>query len=108
MNFFEHQEAARKKTSLLVFYYVLAVAAIVAAVYLAVVAASSSPRRTGRAGWTSPSSGNPELFILVAVATMALVGGGSVYRIASLSGGGQTVAELLDGRPIDLEHDRPG
>ena len=37
----------------------------------------------------------------MAVATLALVGGGSAYRIASLSGGGHTVAELLGGRPID-------
>ena len=101
MNFFEHQEAARKKTSLLVFYFVLAVAAIVAAVYLAVLAAFLFAEKDRPGGLDVSLLWQPELFLLVAVATLALVGGGSVYRIAALSGGGHTVAELLDGRPID-------
>ncbi len=101
MNFFEHQEAARKKTSLLVLYFVLAVAAITAAIYLAVAAAFLFSDK-GRPGGPDLSLlWNGGLFLAVAAGTLSLVGGGSLYRIAALSGGGHTVAELLDGRPID-------
>src|SRR5262249_34104308 len=41
---------------------------------------------------------NPELFGAVSAATAALITGGSLYKIASLSGGGHTGAELLGGR----------
>ena len=101
MNFFEHQEAARKKTSLLVVYFVLAVVAIIAAVYLAVVATFLFAAKDRSGGLDFAQLWHPELFLPVALATLALVGGGSAYRIAALSGGGHTVAELLDGRPID-------
>ena len=50
---------------------------------------------------------NPELFGAVAVGTAALISGGSLYKIASLSGGGQTVAELLGGRLLHPETTDP-
>ncbi len=46
---------------------------------------------------------NPGLFGAVAAGTLALVGGGSAYRVASLSGGGHSVAEILGGRPLDSD-----
>ncbi len=101
MNFFEHQEVARKKTSLLVVYFALAVAAIVAAVYLAVAAILLFSGKDRPGGPDFSLLWNGELLAGVAAVTLALVGGGSAYRIASLSGGGHTVAELLGGRPID-------
>lgn len=105
MDFFEHQEVARKKTGLLVFYFVLAVVLIIATVYLAfaLVFLYGEADHAGPGGsefrveqlWDWP------LFTAVSLGTLALVGGGSAYRVASLSGGGRSVAEILGGRPID-------
>ncbi len=47
---------------------------------------------------TLPSLWDPQLFGAVAAGTAALIAGGSLYKIASLSGGGHTVAELMGGR----------
>ena len=44
---------------------------------------------------------SPELFMAVTVVTLAIVSLGSLYKIVSLSGGGETVAGLLGGRPLD-------
>ncbi|HEY2156873.1 MAG TPA: M48 family metallopeptidase, partial [Isosphaeraceae bacterium] len=99
MDFFQHQETARRKTGLLVFYFAAAVVLIVLMTYAVVdviVVASSSEDR--------PASGNilwnPALFGVVAVGTLLLIGGGSLYRVASLAGGGHNVAEMLGGRPL--------
>ncbi|RUL89314.1 M48 family metallopeptidase [Tautonia sociabilis] len=102
MDFFEHQEVARRKTGLLVFYFILAVIAIIAAVYLAI--AGILLGLGGEESGVAPSSGpvlwDPGLFGIVAVGVSALVGGGSLFKIASLSRGGHTVAELLGGRLV--------
>src|SRR5581483_3421845 len=103
MDFFQHQELARKRTGLLVLYFVLAVIAIIAAVYLAFAAVFLYQGNRGR------GPGEPldfshlwdwQLFAAVSLGTLALVGGGSAYRTASLRGGGHSVAEILGGRPI--------
>jgi len=107
MDFFDHQEQARRRTGRLVLLFLLAVAAIIVAVYLAIAAAFLIGRPE------SPSGGPPEplpltlwdpaLFAGVAVGTIVLVAGGSLFKIASLAGGGHTVAELLGGRLIHPE-----
>ncbi len=107
MDFFEHQEVARKKTALLVVYFVLAVILIVAAVYLVVATGLTYSGWTGDRAADELAAGNiPEalwdwqLFAMVSVGTIALISGGSLFRIASLAGGGHKVAELLGGRPL--------
>ena len=90
------------QTGLLVVYFVAAVVlivlltyAVVAGVVCLLARAERGPgaRRRG-ALW------DPGLFAVVAAGTLALIGGGSLYRVASLAGGGQTVAEMLGGRPL--------
>ncbi|QDV32851.1 M48 family metallopeptidase [Tautonia plasticadhaerens] len=100
MDFFEHQEVARRKTGLLVFYFVLAVIAIIGAVYLACVLIFSlvGPGDSGGQAVRARDFWDPGLLGIVALGTTALVGGGSLFKIASLAGGGHTVAELLGGR----------
>src|SRR5579871_6434479 len=101
MDFFQHQETARRKTGLLVFYFAAAVIAIVLLAYLAVDVALVASSPEGRSGQVSGRSiWNPALFGVVTAGTLLLIGGGSVYRIASLAGGGHSVAELVGGRPI--------
>ncbi|WP_161602434.1 M48 family metallopeptidase [Tautonia marina] len=101
MDFFEHQETARRKTGLLIVYFLLAVVAIIGAIYLvlAFFFLASAENEAGMAV-AEPTLWDPGLFGLVALGTTALVGGGSLYKIASLAGGGHTVAELLGGRLI--------
>ncbi len=84
MNFFEHQAAARRNSSRLVFLFALAVTGIVIAVDVATYAA------TGSAG----------ALAFTTVATLAVIGLGSMYRIASLRGGGEPVALQMGGVPV--------
>ena len=85
MNFFEHQAAARRNSSRLVLLFALAVAGIV----LAVDAAT----------WVA-TRGNPGALAFTTFATLAVIGLGSMYRIASLRGGGEPVALQMGGVPV--------
>ena len=100
MDFFQNQEVARKKTGWLIVYFLLAVILIILTVYvaIAVVLQMAGPAERDGAPGSLLSLWDPELFGAVAVGTAALISGGSLYKIASLAGGGQTVAEQL-GRP---------
>ncbi|WP_372018597.1 M48 family metallopeptidase [Pseudoxanthomonas sp. 10H] len=84
MNFFEHQAAARRGSGRLVLLFGLAVAGIVVAVDLVVVVL------TGSVGAT----------LAATVATLAVIGLGSLYRIASLRGGGAVVAAQMGGTAV--------
>ena len=81
MNFFEHQAAARRGSGRLVLLFGLAVAGIVLAVDLATLLV------TGSWGATAAAT----------VATLLVIGLGSLYRIASLRGGGAVVAAQMGG-----------
>ncbi len=111
MDFFEHQEVARKKTGLLVVYFVLAVVLIIASVYgafaMAFLYGRSHDRTPGGQEFQIERLWDWPLFAAVSLGTLALVGGGSAYRVASLSGGGHSVAEILGGRPIDPDTSDP-
>ncbi len=104
MDFFTHQEVARKKTSFLVFYFFVATLLIIGFVYLAVAAIIlGAEAKTSKPGTSPPgveSLWNPELFAGVAAGTVLIIALGSLYKISSLRGGGETVARMLGGQPI--------
>lgn len=81
MNFFEHQEQARRGSFRLVALFALAVACIVLAVDVVVWLLT---RHVG-------------VVFMATVATLAVIGLGSLYRMASLRGGGAAVAAQLGG-----------
>ncbi len=83
MNFFEHQAAARRASTRLVLLFALAVAGIVAAVDAAVYLAAGA-----------------QLVPAATIVTLAVIGLSSLYRIASLRGGGDPVALQLGGVPV--------
>ncbi|MEO6364883.1 MAG: M48 family metallopeptidase [Luteimonas sp.] len=89
MNFFEQQAAARKSSTRLVVLFALAVVGIVLAVdfaaWLAFGGASGEPGETGG------------LLAFTTLATIGIIGLGSMYRIASLRGGGEPVALQFGG-----------
>ena len=84
MNFFERQAAARRSSTRLVFLFTLAVIGIVMAVDAAVFVAT----------------GSVDVLVFATLATLAVIGAGSLYRIASLRGGGEPVALQMGGMPV--------
>src|SRR3546814_4359393 len=81
MNFFEHQAKARRTSTRLVLLFALAVVAIVVAVDLAVMLVF------GRG-----DEGVGGILVFTTLVTLAVIGGASMFRIASLRGGGEAVA----------------
>ncbi len=103
MDFFERQDKARKNTKLLVFYFALAVMCIMAAVYFAclVIFAGASAQAHRYGGGPELALWNPQILLYAAVGTLAVVAGGSLYKISALSSGGSAVAESLGGRLVN-------
>ncbi|MEO6154379.1 MAG: M48 family metallopeptidase [Thermomonas sp.] len=85
MNFFEHQAAARRTSSRLVILFGLAVVGIVLAVDMA--------------AWIA-TQGDPRMLAFTTLATIAVIALGSMYRVASLRGGGEPVALQMGGVPV--------
>lgn len=85
MNFFEHQAAARRTSTRLVLLFALAVLCIVAAVDVVTAIAIGH---------------NPGLLAFISVVTLAVIGLGSAYRLATLRGGGEAVALQFGGTPV--------
>ncbi|HET8819562.1 MAG TPA: M48 family metallopeptidase [Xanthomonadaceae bacterium] len=91
MNFFERQAQARRMSTRLLVLFGLAVVGIVLAVDVAVWLA-----------W-GPGAGEPPSWGLLgfaSIATVAVIGLGSLYRVASLRAGGDAVAMQLGGVPV--------
>ena len=88
MNFFEQQAAAKRTSTRLVVLFAMAVIGIVFAVDVAALLAF------GHGGNVAG------LLVFSTLATLAIIGTGSMYRIASLRGGGETVALQLGGVPV--------
>ena len=85
MNFFEQQAQARRGTTRLIVLFAMAVAGIVLAIDLAVLVVMG-------AHWG--------VLAFTTLATLAVIGLGSLYRLASLRGGGDAVALQLGGTPV--------
>ena len=112
MTFFARQEAARRKTRVLLVYYVAAVVTIVCAFYFAsraitALALGSAVRRhqiAGEAGGTGAHfpvfAWDPFWMLVTAGVSFAVIGGGTLFRRASLAGGGAAVARSAGGREI--------
>ena len=96
MDFFLEQDKARSRTGRLLILFILAVVLLILTIYAAVMAVllyySSEP--TGFF--------NPKLFFVIAGATIAVIGIGTLLRIKALSSGGSYVAESLGGKIVNL------
>src|SRR5947208_3016529 len=117
MDFFERQEMARVNSRKIVLLFLLALPCVITAVYVVSVAVYAL-------GWaflafwrsvfveihsTSAETAyfislwQPTLFWWVAGATLAVVFGGSLYKLKRLAPGGHVVALLLGGELLNLE-----
>ncbi len=107
-DFFQQQDAARRGTTRLVVLFALAVLAIMASIEVLLAGAMGYLGRdpeTNEVDWTAVA--DPRLLILAVAGTLIVVGGGSLYKIAQLSGGGRVVAEELGGRLVDTSTSDP-
>jgi len=97
MDFFAHQDQARRQTRRMLVLFALAVVAIVAAVDVVLVVGLGLGRVHGGGGanWGG-------LFVASALVVVAIALG-SLYRIASLRGGGAVVARQLGAVPIPID-----
>jgi Zn-dependent protease with chaperone function len=103
MDFFEHQDQARKSTGRLILLFAAAIVGIVLSTYALVMAIFVMGRqKMAESGEVIEAISwfQPELLGIVALVTLAVVGFGSMYKVAQLSGGGQIIAESLSGRQL--------
>lgn len=98
MDFFASQDLARRKSKWLIFYFILAVISMIIGIYLVVMVAIgfTSARESG--GLDAQSFFNPGILFAVTGAVILVVGGGSLYKVSALRGGGESVATMLGGR----------
>jgi Zn-dependent protease with chaperone function len=99
-NFYERQAAARRSTKWLMAMFTISVVCIVAGVFIATLAAVNYGRNM-QEGLELNNPGIPlddvTLPLGASAGTLALIGCGSLFKIAQLRGGGTTVAENLGG-----------
>ncbi len=91
MNFFAHQDQARRQTRKMLLLFALAVVAVVLAIDLVLTVALGSHARHGM---------SPACLFVINLLIVIVIGCSSLYRIATLRGGGAEVARQLDGVPV--------
>ncbi|HVT28911.1 MAG TPA: M48 family metallopeptidase [Lacipirellulaceae bacterium] len=99
MDFFQSQADAHRNTRRLVVMFVLAVIGIVlTTMVVTAIAVGAMQQHTGvRQGRFAPQPFPWQVPVGAGVAALGLIGGGSLFKIAQLSGGGTVVAERLGG-----------
>jgi len=103
MDFFQRQDRARKKTKWLVIYFVLAVAAMIAAIYVvSLLIFSGVQAHNHRYSNEQPQLElwNAQLFLGVALGTIAIILIGSSYKTMALAAGGSAVSEMMGARLV--------
>jgi Zn-dependent protease with chaperone function len=101
-DFFERQDVARRNTTRLVILFALAVLVLIVSIDLLLAATMGYLGRnpeTGAVDWTLAA--DPRVLSLAVFGTLMVAGGGSLFKIAQLRGGGQVVAEQLGGRLLN-------
>jgi Zn-dependent protease with chaperone function/uncharacterized tellurite resistance protein B-like protein len=103
MDFFERQEKARKKTKWLVIYFILAVVAMIIAIYIAALLIFSgvqSQRHHYNGEQPQFELWDPQIFLGVALGTLAVILIGSGYKTMALAQGGSVVSKMMGGRLV--------
>jgi Zn-dependent protease with chaperone function len=100
MDFFSAQDTARQNTGRLVIFFTMAVVSLIVMTNLLVMAVFGYlDSRDPGAGPTLETI-NWEVFGVVSLGVLVVVGLGSLYKIMALSGGGDRIAEMMDGQLI--------
>lgn len=98
MDFFRSQDIARRNTVKLVVLFALALLSLIAITNLLVMVTLGMVAESLPANLPLFQRFDWRLFLWVSLAILGVVGFGSLYKIASLAGGGARVAELLQGK----------
>ncbi len=104
MDFFERQDKARKKTKWLLIYFILAVAAMIAAIYivsLLIFSGVQAHQHSYDETQAQFNLWNPQIFLAVALGTLAVVFIGSSYKTMALAAGGSVVSEMMGARLVN-------
>ena len=110
MDFFAQQEKTRKKTKWLVIYFILAVAAMIVAIYIASLLIFSGVQlHQHRFNDEQPQFDlwNPQIFLAVALGTIAIIFIGSSYKTMALAAGGSAVSEMMGARLVSANSTDP-
>ncbi len=99
MDFFEHQHHAKKKTKQLVFYFVLAVVLIIAVINTVVFFLGNN---SGQFQLTAKQFLLSPWFAAISLGTIIVIILGSLIRGFQISGGGKSVAKMVNARPVKL------
>jgi Zn-dependent protease with chaperone function len=103
MDFFAQQEKTRKKTKWLVIYFILAVAAMIAAIYvvsLLIFSGVQAHQHSYDETQAQFNLWNTQIFLGVALGTIAVILIGSSYKTMALAAGGSAVSEMMGARLI--------
>lgn len=104
MNFFESQDRARRKTTQLIILFSLAVISLVVLTNVVVVlfAVFTTQGSVATADWRAAlSSVGWDTQVFISIGVVLVIGGASLYKVATLAGGGAAVAESLGGKLIN-------
>lgn len=99
MDFFKSQDQAKRNTSRLIILFGLAVISLILITnfLIMVIFGFVGTEMTSMAAVNAPRM-NWEMFLYVGLGVSAVILFGSLYKIATLSGGGARVAEMMDGK----------
>ena len=106
-DFFDRQDAAKRNTTRLVVLFVLAVLAIMVSIHVLLAFAFGYLGADERTGVDLSLLTDPSIAMLAIVGTLLVVGGGSLFKVAQLRGGGRVVAEQLGGRLLNPDTTEP-
>ncbi len=98
-DFFERQSTARRNTKWLIWAFTLSVIGILVTTFM-VTAMAVEASHVGPEGFTPAGSFPWQIPGGATVASLALIAGGSLFKITQLSGGGMSIAERLGGRRV--------
>ncbi len=100
MDFFEHQHKAKQKTKLLVFYFVLAVVLIITVLNVVIFQLGNN---SGQFQLTAKQWFSSPWFAGISLGTVGVIFLGSLIRGIQISGGGQSVAKMVNARAISMD-----
>jgi len=100
MDFFQRQEHARRNTFRLILLFAAGVSLMLVTVYAVAAGVFLNKRlEKGLDLWWW----DPQLAAWVGLGTLAIIIGGSLFKIIELSGGGAVVASALGGEPVNAQ-----
>ena len=100
MDFFARQDQARRNTAILVFYFLLAVMLIVLAVNAVVYFFLAYFGNAQVSSMPSENLVDSSAWLYISLLTIGVIVSGSLFRLVALSGGGSSVARMVDARML--------